>query len=173
MNIARMRSVDAPNEAVGVLDRGSTVNCSKNRRTTRYRGSSLIEVLIGVWILALTILAVLAADIAGSQTLRKSQAIQISTQAARALLDNYRGRGYDGLPPIPTGTRSVSLVVPAPDRLPAGTGTVVITRVDESDQPTLVENGRRRIEALFSWTGRGSDRGSVKLVTLMARYGDH
>jgi type II secretory pathway pseudopilin PulG len=146
---------------------------SSQNRGRRRRGSSLIEILIGIWILALTVLGVMAADIAGSHTLRKAQDTQSATQAARAVLDGYRAQGYEALPAIPEGSRSVSLTVAPPDRLPGAAATVVITRVDETDQPTLIETGRRRIEAAVSWNGRGSDRGSVKLFTLIARYGDN
>jgi Tfp pilus assembly protein PilV len=146
----------------------------RNRRGARTshlgrRGSSLVDIVIAVWVLSMAILTMAAVDVTATRTIRSSQSMEIATQAARAQLDRWRQEGFDAMPAVATGATVATQSFAVPTELPSGTGQTVFTRVDTSQAVTTVEAGRRRVSATVTWTGRGSDKGSVTLTTLVAK----
>ena len=133
------------------------------------RGSSLVDVVIAVWLLSMAILTIAAVDVSGTRTIRRSQGMEIATQAARAELDEWRQKGFGALPAIGTGQTAVTQTFTPPAALQAGTGRTTFTRVDAAQAAATTETDRRRVAATVTWTGRGNDKGSVTLTTLIVK----
>jgi Tfp pilus assembly protein PilX len=142
---------------------------SLRKRWSRRRGSMLVDILIGLFVMALGVLTVASTSLASTRSLRRSMDTEFATQAARRQLDLLRDGGFDGLPALSTGQSSRTLSF-TPDGGPAGaTGQVTLTCVDDSLAATTTETERRRIDVRITWTGTSSGQQSVTLTTLIAK----
>lgn len=105
--------------------------------------------------------------------IKRGQSLERTTESAQREIEARRQAGFDALPDI-TGnaTSATESFAPAAD-LPEEAGEVVVTRVDANLNPTTTESGRRRVEVTVSWSGSGSDRGTVTLTTLMTTRPDN
>lgn len=133
----------------------------------RRRGFTLIEVMITLVCVAFAIAVFGAAFPSASQSIVRSRHRDAVANACHEQLEMWRNVGYNSLPTIPTGTNSISQTFTPPSGLPPATGTVTFTRVNDSYSPTTTDTGRIRVDVAITWTGHGSNRGTVTVNSLI------
>lgn len=123
-------------------------------RKKRRSGFTLIEVMLVVFVLALTAL-IFAATLPTSQISRiKAAHYTYAVNLARQTLEEKRSAGYASLL---DGTTEVSV----PADLPGATQTTQITEIS---------NNLKKIEVTIIWSGYRQVGGNVHLVTLISDH---
>ncbi len=139
------------------------------RRLGRRSGFTLIEAVIAIFVISLFTSALLPLFISSDRIVRTAQNREAATQAGHEILEEWRQKGFDGLPPIPVGNSSVKVAFNPPSNLPKATGTLTVTRVDSDFAPSTFETDYRQVKATITWQGARSDRGIVDQVTLIVK----
>jgi type II secretory pathway pseudopilin PulG len=137
------------------------------RRRVR-RGFTLAEILTAVSIMMLATGIFTACFVPASQAMARAKHMDMATDACAHQIEFYRDVGYASLPAIASGQSTTSVSFTPNSELPAGTGTVTFTRVDDNFAETTASTGRVRVDATVNWAGIGRDRGSYTLSTLIA-----
>jgi len=141
----------------------------RNRGRRRGRGFTLPEVMIALSIMAFAVSVFGASFPACAQTLSRSRNMDMATAACQQQLDYYREVGYFSLPAVQDGAASNTTVsFTPPSTLPAATGLLQFTMINSNLAPSTTDNQRLRVEATVTWAGRGSDRGSVTVTSIIA-----
>ena len=122
---------------------------------TRAAGFTLIEVMIAVFILALTAL-VFAATVPTSQISRiKAAHTTYAVNLAKQTIEEKQSAGYASLVP---GTDEVSV----PADLPGGSQRTVIT---QTPYPNV-----KKVEVTITWSGYRQVGGTITLATLISDH---
>ena len=137
-------------------------------RKTR-RGFTVVEALTAAVVAGLAIMLFSAAFPSCSQWVLRNGHVDAATNGCSRQTEYWRGIGYEGLPPIPTGQTTLTQTWTPPTELPQATAKTVFTNVDETLNPSLLETGRCKVEVTATWVGRGSDYGSVTVVGVITR----
>jgi len=149
---------------------GKSATCRfKQRRFGRRSGFTLIEAVIAIFVISLFTSALLPLFISSDRIVRTAQNREAATQAGREVLEEWRQKGFDGLPSIPVGQSSVKVEFTPPANLPRATGTLTVTRVATDFNPSTSETEYRQVKATITWQGARSDRGVVDQVTLIVK----
>lgn len=133
----------------------------------RRRGNSLVEAILAVMILAIAVPMFAASFPASSLAILRDRHADVATNACAEQNEFWRNVGYSSLPAI-TGSSLTQSFTP-PSGLVNPSASVTFTRVDDSLQVSTTDTGRVRVTSTITWTGRGSDQGTVSLTTLLAR----
>jgi prepilin-type N-terminal cleavage/methylation domain-containing protein len=137
------------------------------------RGFSLPETIMALVVMALAVGVFGAAFPSAGQAIARSKHIDMASDACQKQLDYYRQIGETSIEltylPANTSTATVAFT-PNGDLPGGGTGSVVFRRLDSSYNTTTADTGRLRVDASVSWTGVGSDRGTVTLSTLIVEH---
>lgn len=141
----------------------------KQSRFGRRSGFTLIEAVIAIFVISLFTSALLPLFISSDRIVRTAQNREAATQAGHEILEEWRQKGFDGLPAVPVGVSKVKLPFTPPSNLPKATGTLTVTRVASDFSPSTLETDYRQIKATITWQGARSDRGVVDQVTLIVK----
>jgi type II secretory pathway pseudopilin PulG len=141
----------------------------KSRANSRLAGFTLIEAIVAVFVISLFTSALLPLFVSSDRSVRTAQNREAATQAGHEVLEEWREGGFAGLPTIPTGVATVSVPFNPPSTLPKATGVLKVTRVDSTFYPSAVETEYRKVEAIITWKGLRSDRGTVNQTTLIVK----
>lgn len=133
------------------------------------RGMTFVEVLVSMGLAVLGVLVFQAYFPAAPQALAQSRHTDLAMNACEVQLEAYRDAGYFSLPDVPQGSTYTQIEFTPPAALPAATGTVTVTRVDEDLQPTSADTGLVMVEVAIAWSQRGRDRGTARVSTVMSR----
>jgi hypothetical protein len=132
-------------------------------------GFTVVEALTAAVVAGLAIMLFTAAFPSCSQWVLRSGHVDAATNGCSKQTEYWRGLGYAALPVIPEGDTTVTETWTPPTELPHAGAKTVFTRVDDSLNPSLVDTGRCKVETTATWTGTGSDRGSVTIVGVITR----
>jgi len=136
------------------------------------RGFSLPEVLMALAVMALAVGVFGAAFPSATQAIARSKHIDMASDACQKQLDFYRQVGETSieLNHLPANTSQATVAFTPNAELPGATGSVVFRRVDTNYVETTTDTGRLRVDATVTWSGVGSDRGTVKLYTFIVEH---
>ena len=130
---------------------------------------SLVEVMIALTIIVTFVSFLFPLCVMSNRSVKNAQRTEIATNAASAALEETRYQGFDGLPAVASTATSVVTTFVPPSILPASTGQVTVTRVNDALAPTTVDEGFRKVEAKVSWAPGTAFAGSVILTTIMVK----
>jgi prepilin-type N-terminal cleavage/methylation domain-containing protein len=133
------------------------------------RGFSLPEVMTASSIMVMAFTVFGAAFPACGQTQSRGRHLDIASNACQQRLDFFRQVGYSSLPAITEGESSVQESFTPPSHLPGAAGVIRFTRITESFAVTTENTARVRAEATITWSGAGSDRGTVTVTSIIAQ----
>ena len=137
--------------------------------STAHRGFSLPETLIALIVMALAVGVFGAAFPSASHAISRAKHIDMASDECQKQLDLCRQVGFNSLPAIPAGaSRLIQYFTPTTE-LPGATGTMLYTRLDDNYSETTTATDRIRADATVTWSGVGSDRGSITLNTLIVQ----
>lgn len=148
------------------------VSISRNApaaRVRRRRGFTLAEALVALTLMTLGVALFGAFFPNVSRSLNKAQKRDLAADLCLRQIEFWRTGGYNALPPVPSGKTSVTVSFTTPSTLPASTGTITFTRVDQNLVATTTDTGRVRADVIVRWTTSASDTGEVRVASIITR----
>lgn len=136
----------------------------------RRAGFSLLETLTAIFVLCLAAVTLIPSYLATNHVIEHARNYEQAVEIASAQIEALRAGGYQNLPVFPANASSTTLPLSSTGRLPNGTGSVTITRLDPNLQPTASNLGRVRMDATVTWGVRSTDNGTVTVTSLMTGF---
>lgn len=132
------------------------------------RGFTLPEVSIALMIIAVTCIAFCSAFTAGRRAISRGRHIDQASDNCQEQLEFYRQVGYGSLP-ITAAQVSTQTSFTPNSSLPNASGSVTLTRVDDTFAAVTTDTGKIKVEATVTWSGIGADRGTVTVTGIVVR----
>lgn len=133
------------------------------------RGATLVEAMCAMILVSLTVLIFGSSFPAAARAHLRAQHIDVTQDALQQQLEYWRDAGYYSLPDPPVGFTSYTERFTPPATLPGAKGAVRMTRIDDDWNETTADTGQALVEATITWSGSGSDKGSITLTTIVTR----